>query len=143
MIGSFGDRGGDMETYRIYTVHSDMDVDWYRIDITDETDVLPPYNPRIRVGLGAIPAGADYDLGAWYDCASGGGMDLSCEVGEANDLGGDIYGCVSARPGAMSESVELNTECDGVDESGTLLIRVLPRTYTGVCAPYELNFELD
>ena len=95
------------------------------------------------MSLGAIPAGADYDLGAWYDCASGGGGDLSCEDGEANDLGGDLYGCVSARPGAMTERGELMTECDGLDDSGSLLILVLPRTYTGVCAPYELNFELD
>jgi hypothetical protein len=143
MLGEFGDRGSDSEVYRIYTIDSRTDIDWFQVVVTDETDVLPPYNPEITLTLGNIPAGADYDLGAWFLCGSGGGEALECENGRADGLGGDLHGCVSERRDAGTETVKFQTSCDGIDDSGTLLIRVIARTYTGVCEPYELTFDLN
>lgn len=110
------------------------DVDWMRWHVVDGFDVGG--NPIVTVTLDGVPLGADYDLGVFFACDSGGDAH-TCDMGTAS--GG---GCVSAQPGAgVVEIARLTTECSGLDENGFLYVQVSSRTLS-VCGNYRVSVSV-
>jgi len=136
-LGSISDR--DSYPYATFTanLYPDGDEDWYRYYISD--DVFGLIYPR--VGLSNIPAGSDYDLCAYFQCPSG-STSASCETGTYSTFEG-LPGCCSRAAGAASESVRLNPDCSGSDDSGTVYVRVWRYSGTPTCASYTLAWGDD
>jgi len=120
----------------MFSLHSEMDEDWFTIDVSDDFDAG---NPQIRVTVRDIPTGDDYDLAAWYLCDAG-GDDHSCNAGGPDSTIG--RGCIATSSGSTPETVEISTECSSTDESGELLIRITAERVTGECANYELEVDV-
>jgi hypothetical protein len=114
------------------TLHEAGDEDWYRLTIVDGND---GGNPLIRVELEGAPAGSDYVVAAYFDCAAAdAGDNLSTCTEGANDDSVE-QGCSSA--GRTVDRVILSTECDWTtDEGGTLWVRVRAPTWGGTCGGY-------
>jgi hypothetical protein len=122
--------------YEDLTIHQPTDIDWIRFSIVDGTDLG---NPKITVTLDRVPAGATYELSAFYVCARGSDA-TSCRAGTPDTEVG--HGCRTSGSGAMN--VELATDCDhfSTDDSGTLLVRVRATTWSGSCDPYRLTVRV-
>jgi len=121
-------------------IHAAGNEDWYAYAVTDGSD---GGNPRINVTLNNIPAGADYELVAYYACNSS-NHDSTCAIGSADNLVGN--GCNGAATGSTSETVEIETECaNGIldsNDSGTLYIRVIPRSWSLSCGAYQITVRV-
>lgn len=121
-------------------IHAAGNEDWFSYHVTDGSD---GGNPRINVTLRNIPTGADYDLVAYYACDTA-NDDSSCALGGADNTVG--HGCTAPVSGTTSETVEITTECaNGVfnsDDSGTLFIRIIPRTWANSCGAYQVTVNV-
>ncbi len=121
-------------------IHAAGNEDWFAYPVTDGSD---GGNPRINVTLSNIPAGADYELVAYYACDTS-NDDSSCSAGSPDNFVG--RGCNGAASGSASETVEITTECaNGVfnsDDSGTLYIRVIPRAWSTSCGAYQIDVRV-
>lgn len=115
-----------------FNLHSARDEDWIRWHVVDGFDLGG--NPIITVSLADAPIGADYDLAAYYECDSGGDA-TTCDLGTADASVGP--GCRSATVGSSVERVTLSTECSGIDEHGTLYVRVRSTIFAG-CGGYRV-----
>lgn len=126
----------------MFGLHSASDVDWFKIAVVDDTDCCWPTsnNPNITVTLDDIPSESNYDLAAYYVCASGGDS-TTCSSGMEDNMIG--RGCASASSGTTIETVGLDTDCSGDDDSGTLYVRVTSRSWGGSCAPYRLTITVE
>jgi hypothetical protein len=117
------------------TLHHAGDEDWYQLTIIDGG---AGGNPLIRVELEATPAGSDYVVAAYFDCASASlaNNETSCTEGAVDNL--VERGCTSA--GRAVDRVILATECAWTtDESGTLWVRVYATTWAGTCGGYTVR----
>lgn len=110
------------------TIHQAGDEDWYRLTIVDGG---AGGNPVIRVELEGAPAGSDYVVSAYLVCGSGGDA-TTCTEGANDDSVGQ--GCTSA--GRSVDRVILGAECSGIDDDGTLWVRVRAPTWGGTCGGY-------
>jgi hypothetical protein len=120
-----------------YNLDAMDDADWIRIDVDDGFDFG---NPRMTVTLDNVPVGADYDLAAYYVC-DGGGDNASCNAGTVDNFLG--RGCRDATVGAGISSVEIASDCTGlgIDDHGTLYVRVTARTFAG-CGDYRIRVNI-
>ena len=136
-LGSISD--GDSYPYATFTanLYPAGDEDWYRYFVSD--DLFALIYPR--VGLSNVPAGSDYDLCAYFQCPSG-STTASCETGTSSTFEG-LPGCCSRAAGSASESVRLNPDCSGSDDSGTVFVRVWRHSGTPTCASYTLAWGDD
>lgn len=136
-LGSISDR--DSWPYASFTanLYPDGDEDWYRYYVSD--DVFGLIYPR--VDLTNIPAGSDYDICAYFQCPSG-STSASCESGTSSTVDG-LPGCCSRAAGSSNESVRLNPDCSGSDDSGTVYVRVWRHSGAPVCANYTLRWGDD
>lgn len=142
MIGMFTDDPRSGTTFSSLTLHSASDEDWFRFAVDNVRGILGD-NPHIRVSLRDVPAGSDYDLGAWY--VGNGSCDEAVEImaGTADNTLG--RGAVSAGVGGTTETVEFLVDCAGAfssDEDGTVWVRVHSRTFGTTCGPYTLQVEV-
>lgn len=115
----------------IATLHRDGDVDWYRAAVTNN---CCDGDPIVTVRLTGLPAGEDYDLGAWYQCPAGNAP--SCTTGTA-DRSVASGGCVSNAVG--DDTVAFRTNCD---PDGTLFVRVSAPAWQGSCATYRVEIAV-
>ena len=136
-LPAFSDAPDTSMTFDAFTISSDTDEDWYEFTVSDDFDAG---NPQVRVTLDMIPPGSNYDLGVWYVCGSGGDSS-SCAAGATDNMIGN--GCVSASSGTTSETVEIDTDCSGTDDSGVVYMRVTAPTFGGSCAPYRLQVDVS
>lgn len=137
-LGSLTDSPDSSMTFDAFTLHSASDEDWFTVAVTDGGI---DGNPIVTVDLSSIPSGTDYELGAYYVCASG--TDAStCGAGAPDNMIG--RGCSATSSGSPMIHLVINTECEhlSTDDSGTLYVRVSSRRWTGVCAPYELSIAV-
>jgi hypothetical protein len=120
-----------------YSLHAAGDVDWYRVVVHDGFNVS---NPTVTVTLADAAPG--YLIGAWYVCESGGDTS-TCEAGEDSNYAG--RGCTAATDGTGATSVVIESGCNGGDDSGVVLVRVMtePGTEIDACAPYRLTVVAD
>lgn len=91
----------------------DGDVDFYTF--FDEDVFGGSIFPRVE--LSNISSGLDLELCAYADCA------VECEIGQAAELLGRP-GCCSNNAGNSDETVRLNPNCSGTNDSVNVLIRV-------------------
>lgn len=139
-LGSFADADDPPDA-----VHTDMnideasDVDWVRFSIEDATDFPFGSNPSLTVTLSQVPAGSTYALTAFYVC-NGSGDATSCAQGTSNNEIG--RGCATSVVGGATGQVQLETECSGTDESGTLYVRVRASVWGGSCEPHRLTLRV-
>lgn len=136
-LGELTDAPRTTRAFDAYTLHSTADVDWYRFVVSDGFDVG---NPTVDITLSNMPAGADYDLGVWYVCNSG-GDGSSCQRGRAEELVG--RGCVSDADGSGNERVVLEASCSGTNESGQVLVRVRTQRPADACGAYRLDVDVN
>lgn len=136
LVGMLTDAPDSSLTVDTYTLHSMTDVDWLAIHVADN---CCDANPIARVTLDRIPMGANYDLAAFYVCDSGGDAS-TCNAGTPDSTVG--VGCSSASSGATIETVEVSSECAGIDEAGTLLIRVTAATWVRMCIAYRVQVDV-
>lgn len=113
------------------TLHAAGDEDWYQLSIVDGND---GGNPRIVVDLSGVPAGSDYAVHAYFDCAPDGRNDTTCTTGTDDDT--VEQGCTGS--GGV-DRVELATECATADENGTLWVRVRAPSWGGSCGSYTVR----
>lgn len=134
MLGDFPDSPDTEMTFSVYSLDSDTDVDLYRVRVRDTATA----SPTVRVELSNIAPGSNFELGAWYRCDSGGDT-TRCDAGTpATDTTLGPVGCLSEEADTTPERVQLQTFCDGDDESGNLIIEVRSTTWLNACMPYEL-----
>ncbi len=113
------------------------DDDWYYFKVSDTTgcDVQP------KVVL-EVPAGADYDLCAYFECSNGNTADMNCLEGSLTTGPNGEPGCCSQSGGSATESVRLSPSCStwGTgDDGGYVDIEV--RHFSGnTCANYVLKW---
>lgn len=118
------------------SLYPDGDEDWFRFHDSDDWGAIYP-----RIDLSNVPAGSDYDLCAYYQCDSS-SPSVGCESGTSSTFEG-LPGCCSAAGGSASESVRLNPDCSGVDDSGTVYVRVYRYGGSATCADYTLAWGDD
>jgi hypothetical protein len=138
-LGMWTDSSGPMMTFDTFAISSDMDEDWFALDVVDGTDGA---NPDIDVTLYGIPAGSNYDLQVWFVCGAS-DEEVTCNAGMPDNMIGQ--GCASASSGTTSETVRLAVNCTGVftsDDSGTAYVRVTPSAWASSCAPYSLDVHV-
>jgi hypothetical protein len=126
-------------SFDTWSLSSAGDVDWFRFPVTDAFDIG---NPVITVELDAIPAGSDYDLGAWYVCGIGSDA-TTCSTGTMDSTLGE--GCISELGGLLPETVVLETDCSSItstDDSGHLFVRVRATEWSGSCEPYRIRVRV-
>lgn len=135
--GTYSDSDDPDLTLADYNLDSMGDTDWIRIDVDDGFDFG---NPRMTVTLDNVPVGADYDLAAYYVCDSG-GDNGSCNRGTADNFLG--RGCRDETMGSGISVVEIASDCTGlgIDDHGTLYIRVTSRSFEG-CGNYRLQVNI-
>lgn len=136
-LGSFDDAADPPDAvFADMNIDDASDVDWVRFSIADGFDFG---NPNLLVTLEQVPSGATYSLSAFYVCASGGDSS-TCALGMAdNELG---RGCTRSVTSGAAGQVQIETECSGTDESGTLYVRVRATTWSGSCAPHRLTLRV-
>lgn len=138
MAGTLVDSDNTTINLTDYTIDHMGDVDWIRLRVVDGTD---GGSPRINVTLRNIPAGSDFDLGAWYVCDNN-GSGTSCNTGTSDNMIG--HGCTSVHPGNATEAVEIKTDCGFLaDASGTLYLRVIAPTFNAACTPYVIELAVN
>lgn len=135
--GDYADSDDPDITLSGYNLDAMDDTDWIRLHVVDGFD---GGNPRMTVTLDNVPVGADYDLAAYYVCDSG-GDNGSCNAGTPDDMLG--RGCSDATVGTGISTVEIASDCTGlgIDDDGTLYIRVTPRSFEG-CGDYRLQINI-
>ena len=136
MVGMLTDVPDSSLTLDTYSLGSATDQDWLAIHVSDN---CCDANPIARVTLDRIPMGANYDLAAFYVCDSGGDSS-TCNAGMPDSTVG--AGCSSAAGGTTIETVEVATECSGLDEGGTLLIRVTAASWARTCIAYRVQVDV-
>jgi hypothetical protein len=132
MLGTFPDQPDTTMTFDMFALQTAEDVDFYRVNVVDSAMA----NPVIRVELANIPAGSDFQLGAWFRCDAGGDA-TRCDAG-TDDTSFGPRGCISEATGTMPERVQLQTFCDTTSETGHVIIRVQAAAWMNACMPYEL-----
>jgi len=137
LLPDFTDDPDTSMTFDAFNLSDATDEDWYELHVADDFDFG---NPQVRVTLDGIPAGSDYDLGVWYVCDSG-GDGTTCTSGATDNMIG--RGCTSETTGALQEAVELDTNCSGSGDDGTLYVRVTSRTWAGSCDGYALAVSVE
>ncbi len=135
-LPDFSDAPDTSMTFDTFDLSDAEDEDWFTFAVSDDLDAG---NPQVRVTLDGIPPGSDYDLGVWYVCAEG-GEGTTCAAGAPENMIG--RGCTSASSGTTSETVELDTNCSGTDDGGTVYVRVTSSTWGGACGPYLLEVDV-
>ncbi|MCS6797652.1 MAG: hypothetical protein NZ898_03840 [Myxococcota bacterium] len=130
------DAPDSLASYETWNLHEATDVDWLRMRVRDEFDAG---NPIVTVTLDASATGHDLDLGAWYVCDAG-GDGSACTMGAGDAMLG--RGCLGETVGDVPESVRIEAECSGTNDTGTLFVRVRARTWSGRCDPYRLRVEV-
>ena len=125
------------------SVHADGDVDWYTFDVDDGFDVS---NPKLTVALTAhmpdqLIDESLYEVTVWFDC--GKGNDSLCLTGVDNNELPDIIGCSNNGGGVTPLQVKGSMNCDGMDDSGTIYIRVQKLTRYGRCDTYDLTVNIN
>ena len=117
------------------TLYGPSDEDWYTFY---DDDV---WNGAIypRVDLQNIPPGSNYKLCAYYSCDS---ASVSCETGTSSTYAG-MPGCCSNNAGNASESVRLNPNCSGLDDSGDVYVRVTRVSGAWTCSSHTLKWGDD
>jgi hypothetical protein len=142
-LGEYADSPKSGEDWSLFGISDEFDNDWFIATVKDKFGVLNPGNPDVRVTLGGVPSGDDYELAVWYVCDSGSGEGggHSCDEGTDDTAGGNA--CL-ANTGAEGEAVvKVSTTCNGSNESGTVAIRVRANSATGTCAAYSLAINVD
>jgi len=109
------------------------DEDWYRYHDHDAFfgDIQP------RVELRNLPAGVNYDLCVYFQCDDPRPIrSVNCNIGEASTYMG-LSGCCSTLAASADETVRLSPDCEPIDDSGMVFVRVTragtstaPCTYT-------------
>jgi hypothetical protein len=131
---------GQNATFSDFNLDSATDVDWITFHVHNGATLGYPH---VGVRLYNIPAGSDYDLGAWYACDNN-NDNTTCATGTSDNMIG--RGCVSTLAGIAEENVDLTTNCGGVagfgDASGTVFIRVTAPTFGGMCSNYLLDIRV-
>lgn len=140
-FADFADYPDSSMTFTVFRVHASTDTDWYRFVVHDYG---LDGNPIVRVTLDNIPSGSDFDLGAYYKCNAVGVTTATCRSGGGSPdlLATGYQGCTSSAGGSASETAEFDTECAGSDESGVVLVRVLPYSWSGSCDSYSLRVDV-
>jgi hypothetical protein len=138
-LGDFPTMPATTMMFTEYALDAEDDVDFFRVRVQDN---MTPMNPVMRVTLSNVPAGSDFELGAWFTCdnppdASG------CDRGTPDTTLGPV-GCLGASAAGMDE-VQILARCDdsGEEKGGTLLIRVQATTWMNACMPYTLEILVD
>ncbi len=129
-----------MRVFSEFTLNTEDDVDIYRVRVRDAGTA----SPTLRVELRNIPAGSNFELGAFFRCDTSPnttrcdgpllGMEMDGPLGR---------GCLSENPAQDPERVQLQTFCGGDDESGNLFIEVRSTTWMNACTPYELSVLVE
>ena len=107
------------------------DEDWFSFHDEDTSGGF--LYPQVDL---VISDGGDLDLCLYYECDSTGSSTISCETGTPSSFGG-LNGCCSLGT-SSSESVTLDPNCTGLDESGTIYVRVYAGGTISACEPYFL-----
>lgn len=118
-----------------YRLSRSDDEDWFTVAVTDE---CCEGNPDITLSLGDIPEGATYGVAGYYVCD---GADITCDAG-ATDTSGGMHGCTDT-PGDGAPTVRLSADCSGIDDGGTLFVRVWALTWAEACQDYELTVAVN
>ncbi|MDQ3033589.1 MAG: hypothetical protein M3Y87_14310 [Myxococcota bacterium] len=136
-LGSFSDSDDPPDAvFGDMSIDEMGDVDWVRFTITDGFDFG---NPNLLVTLDQVPAGSTYALTAFFVCTSGGDS-TSCAQGSSdNEIG---RGCTASVSGGETGQVQLETECSGTDEGGSLFVRVRASTWGGACDPHRVTLRV-
>ncbi|MFT5432184.1 MAG: hypothetical protein ACI9OJ_002882 [Myxococcota bacterium] len=114
------------------------DVDWYRYAVEDVFggSIFP------RADLQNLPS-KDYRVCMYFTCDGGDNeTDVSCEDGTASTNGGR-KGCCGNGAGSANETVRLNPNCNGTDDSGVAYVRVTNLTPSWTCNSYTLRYGDD
>lgn len=135
-LSPFSDAPDTAMTFDSFGLHAASDEDWFRFAVSDDFD---SGNPQLTVRLEGIPSGSDYELTVWYACDSG-GDDSSCTRGTPDNMIGN--GCTSATAGSADETVEIDTNCSGADDSGKVYVRITSTTWTASCASYRVFVDV-
>jgi hypothetical protein len=131
-LGEFVD-DANICLWRQGVLADDSDVDWYTFHVEDTFSLGNP-NVAIRLSGGA-------DWGMWYLCDS---ADDGTECGPGMYFEDDTtYG-----PGCTGGGITyLSTECEGTDDSGTIIIRVEREDHPSGsifgCEQYELRLRIS
>ena len=141
-IGTFDDADDPSMVFDTWTIAAADDVDWYQLSLRDGLD---GGNPTITIDLTEIPAGANFDLAAYFQCESDpGDEDVTCNSGMTDNAVGQ--GCASASTGTTSEQVGLDVNCTGItsiNDHGTVWIKVTPSMWSDSCAPYQIRVRVN
>ncbi|MFT5353529.1 MAG: hypothetical protein ACI9KE_000727 [Polyangiales bacterium] len=127
--------GSDVEG----TLFPEGDEDWYVYLDTDRTlGLIFP-----RVDLEGIPEGTNYELCAFVSCTEAGTDGADCAVGTPTTFEG-IPGCCSNAAGNLDESVRVDHECSGGDDTVDVFVRVRQVEGPPVCrGGYNLIYGDD
>jgi hypothetical protein len=131
-LGTLSDGDDATRSVTTGTLHTATDDDWYRLEVENAVDFG---DPVITVTLTDLPAGEDYDLGAWYDCPDG--DTPTCTSGES-DSSTASGGCISFESG--DDTVSFDTNCD---PNGVLFVHVRSPFGGGSCEPYRLDITVE
>ena len=107
---------------------SDGDEDWFKIKVTDGGF---GGNPLISANV----TDTQLEVSIFHDCNSK--PDYSYCQGPGTQENTIGKGCFALG------SVKLNTDCKGIDESGTTFIRVRKRGTDGTCHAYDLTVKVE
>jgi hypothetical protein len=134
-LGEFHD-DGFVCLWRLANLDSDADVDWYTFYVHDDFSLGNP-NISVRTPESGV------EIGAWFQCDSG-GDETTCTSAFGSEPDSTIgAGCTF---GGGLNMIYLETECDGMDDSGRVFIRVtrgdlhFPDAFG--CIGYELRLRI-
>lgn len=115
----------------------DGDEDWYVFNDSDDFGGL--IFPKVE--LSGVPAGANYDLCAYVSCESSFNS-LTCTDGTESTRDG-LTGCCSSLSGSASETVRINHDCSGTDDSADIFVRVFQVAGPASCSSYTVRWGDD
>lgn len=110
------------------TLFPDGDEDWFVYLDTDQTfgRIYP------RVDLQSIPEGTNYELCAFVSCTASATESVECTNGTPTTADG-VDGCCSNAASNLDESVRLDHECNGGNDSVEVYVRVRQVDGPAVC----------
>jgi hypothetical protein len=115
------------------TIHSESDVDWFRLTAVNE---CCGGDPEVDVRLNGLPSGEDYDLLVLHDCPDDDGERPGCTTGTPTTVDG-LPGCYANAVG--DDTVSYLSECE---DGGTIYVQVYPAGWSGSCDAYRLEIEV-
>lgn len=121
------------------SIYPDDDVDWFVYSDSDDfpSSIFP------RAQLVSIPSGSNYDLCLFVRCQDDSTPSVDCTAGSREDAGG-LRGCCSRNGASSDENVRIDHDCDAVDDSADILVRVTKASGPPVCDTlYTLRYGDD